>query len=148
MKTTAPITGPQKLTRPPPIEHHHHDEARPVQAHHVGVGATAAPWRTVRPRAPRLRAEMREGHPLVEPHVVADEGGARLVLLDRAAAPCRTANARAATANDDDDREDGEDEVEQGHVVCEVEGDEARASARQPLDVEQPVLAAGDASAT
>ena len=80
---------------------------------------------------------------LVAPHVVADEAGARLVLLDRRHHASER-RVHQPPQQQRDDHEDDEHEVEEGDVALEVDGANAQRG-RQPLDLEQAVLAAGDA---
>ena len=86
---------------------------------------------------------MHEHRPLVEPHVVADEGGAHLVLLD-GAQHAAEGRMHQPPQQHQHQRQQHQHEVEEGLVARQVDVP-AEQRQRQPLDVEQPVLAAGDA---
>ena len=60
MKKSAPITGPQKLTRPPPISTIITTKPDVVQAHHVGIG------RLLRQREQRAGEARRPPHEMTK----------------------------------------------------------------------------------
>ena len=142
MKNAAPITGPQKLTRPPPISTI--ITTKPESCRLITFGIRRL-LRHGEERAgeARDRGREHEREPLVEPHVVADERRARLVLLHRVQdAPER--RVHEPPQPDDHHRERRQREIEECLVGSEVQRCEPEIGG-QALEVEQAVLAAGHA---
>src|SRR5262249_49320285 len=91
------------------------------------------------PGEPGEHARERDGHPLREPHVVADEASASLVHADGLERPAEW-RVYQPEEKDDADEEPREDEVEEGDVVLQPEKNRPEPELG-PVDVEKAVLA-------
>ncbi len=132
---------PPEADEPAADQHHHHDEARLVQAHHVRIGALLRHGEEPAGETRDGRRE-REDQPLDAPDVVADEARAHLVLADRLQDP---AEGRVDEPPEEDGRQPaaGRRRTRRAGIVVQVDGRDAEVQ-RRTRDAEQPVLATGD----
>ena len=122
-------------------QRHHHHIAGLMQAHHIGKS------RELRHREqpagkPRNRRRQRKDRRLVEPDIVAEMRGAGFALLD-GRDDAAIGRMHQPPQSDDSEGEDDENEIVERHIAGEIERRKPKIG-RQPRDLQQPVLAAGD----